>query len=117
MKAKPYHTKEWFLEQYHTVFGGLVYDKYSQAYPVDGVGGIAPSHENEIIEKIYCEQMISLLSTDWQKKVVRLRLDGYDNATIAEMEGCGYGSVSQALRQARKRLRNTSIDPRRGDRE
>ena len=104
-------TAEWWLQQYHTVFGCFIWDAYDSQYPVDGIGQVVNSHEEEIISKLYCEEMIKVLSP-WQQTVIRLRIDGYDNATIAKQNNCAYSVVSRALRHARKRLRGTSIDPR-----
>ncbi len=99
------HDTEWYLEQYHQAWGALVYDGSIQSKPhIFSV----PRFDNDLIEQLYCEEMIGVL-TSRQVKVVMMRIEGFDHKTIAKECKCSCESVNQALVKARKRLKGTSL--------
>ena len=101
------HTAEWFFEQYHQVFGGLIYEgEYSSR--ILEHRNPTPSFEDAIIYRLYSEEIFQVL-TPWQRIVVKLRIEGHDNDSIAEMYKCGVQNIRNTLGKARKRLRATSL--------
>lgn len=102
------HDSEWYLEQYHETWGALVFDGPVESRPIDPYIFSIPGFDKELIETMYCEEMLKVL-TGRQRAMALMRIEGYEQNKIAVAFGCSRNAVNQVLIKARKRLKGTSL--------
>lgn len=97
------HDAAWYLKQYHLRWGSLVYDGPGCSRPAADHAFSVPGFVDDLIEKLHIERKLEKL-TSWQRKIAKMRIEGYDYQSIADEYDCSRESVNQALVKARKRL-------------
>lgn len=103
------HDTGWYLDQYHQVFGALVYDGNTDGKPIDPYVFSVPGFDDELIEQLYCDEILKVL-TKRQREFIVMKYDGYSTDDIAKEYHCRQTNVRNAIYKARKRLANTSIN-------